>query len=240
MACPVGVEELPSGAVEPFIGVRAEIIALRLQQIRRQAVGGVAVKIAECCRHGRRGNAVLHSCRRDLAPRGDEFFHRLLEIRVEQEVTKLRIFVIRFLDLAEEDRADDAAAAPHEGNAAIVEIPAVGLGSRAHEGVALCVGDDLGRIQRLPDGFDHLGFVACKGRDCACVFLRCLDALVFHGGQAARKHGFADERQRNALVQRGDPRPLAGAFLPSSIENFLDDRLPVGVLIGQNIAGDLN
>ena len=81
-------------------------------------------------------------------------------------------------------------------------------------------------------------YSAC--RNVAIIFLRRLDALVFHGGQAARKHGFADERQRNALVQRCNARPLAGAFLPGSVEDFLDDGLAVGVLIGQNVAGDLN
>ena len=41
VACPVGVEELPSGAVQPLIGVCAEVITLRLQKIRGQAVGGI-------------------------------------------------------------------------------------------------------------------------------------------------------------------------------------------------------
>ena len=72
------------------------------------------------------------------------------------------------------------------------------------------------------------------------ILFRSFYALVFHGGQAARKHGFADERQRNALVQRCNARPLAGAFLPGSVENFLDDRLTVGILVGEDIAGDLN
>ena len=72
------------------------------------------------------------------------------------------------------------------------------------------------------------------------ILFRSFYALVFHGGQAARKHGFADERQRDALVQRCNARPLAGAFLPGSVENFLDDRLTVGILVGEDIAGDLN
>ena len=43
-----------------------------------------------------------------------------------------------------------------------------------------------------------------------------------------------------ALVERGDARPFAGAFLAGSVEDFLDDGLTVGILIGQNVAGDLN
>ena len=33
VAGPVGVEELASGAIEPLVGVRAEVIALRLQKV---------------------------------------------------------------------------------------------------------------------------------------------------------------------------------------------------------------
>ena len=55
-------------------------------------------------------------------------FWRLLdlaaEIIVEQQVRQLRIVVEGFLDLAEEARADDAAAAPHQGDAAVVQVPA--------------------------------------------------------------------------------------------------------------------
>lgn len=112
MTRPIRVEKLTARRVRRFVGVRAEIIALRLQQIRRQAVGGVAVEVTQRRSHGRSRNAVRDSRSCDIAPRRDEFFHRLLEIRVEQEVTKFRILVICFLDLAEEDRADDAAAAP--------------------------------------------------------------------------------------------------------------------------------
>lgn len=103
VACPICMEELASGAVEPLVGVGSEIVALRLQKVCGQAVGGVAVKIAERCRHRGRRNAVLHGCRCDLAPRRNELLHGFLEIRVEQEVAELRIVIIRFFDLAEED-----------------------------------------------------------------------------------------------------------------------------------------
>ena len=72
------------------------------------------------------------------------------------------------------------------------------------------------------------------------ILFRSFYALVFHGGQAARKHRFADERQRNALVQRCNARPLARALLTGGVENLFHDGLAVGVLIGQNVAGDLN
>ena len=220
--------------------MRAEVVTLRLQKICGQAVGGVAVEIAECRRHRGCGHAVCNCCGRDLAPCGNQLFHCTLEIRIKQEVRQLRVIIIRFLDLAQENAADDAAAAPHERDAAVVEVPAVGLCRRAHEGVALCVGDDLGGIQRLTDGLDHLGLVAGEGRDRAGVFLRRFDALCLHRRQAAREHSFADERQRDAFIQRRDARPLARALLTGGVEDLFYDGLTVGVLVRENIACDLN
>ena len=107
MAGPVGMEKLPSGAVEPLVGVRAEVIPLRLKQIRGQAVGGIAVEVRKRRRHCGRGHAVLHGCCRDLPPRREQRLHRALEIRVEQEVAKVGILVIRVLDLPEEHGTDD-------------------------------------------------------------------------------------------------------------------------------------
>ena len=49
---------------------------------------------------------------------------RLAEEVVEQQIGELRILVVGFLDLAEEAAADDAAAAPHQRDAAEVQVPA--------------------------------------------------------------------------------------------------------------------
>ena len=110
MAGPVGVEELTARRVQALIGMCAKVVALRLQQIRGQTVGGVAVEVAECRRHSRSRDTVRDSRRRDFAPRWNQLFHRLFEIRVKQQVAEFRILVIRFLDLVKEHRPDDAAA----------------------------------------------------------------------------------------------------------------------------------
>ena len=47
--------------------------------------------------------------------------------------------------------ADDTTPPPHECDAAIVEVPAVDLGSLAEQHEALGVGDYLGGIESLPD-----------------------------------------------------------------------------------------
>ena len=45
---PVGVKKLAAGPVDAFIGVGAEVVALRLQQVCRQVRRAVAVVVGEC------------------------------------------------------------------------------------------------------------------------------------------------------------------------------------------------
>jgi hypothetical protein len=52
-AGPVRVEELPPRFVRPLIGVRAEVIPLRLQQVRRQSTTAEAIVIRQRRRHRR-------------------------------------------------------------------------------------------------------------------------------------------------------------------------------------------
>ena len=47
--------------------------------------------------------------------------------------------------------ADDTTPPPHECDAAIVEVPAVDLGSLTEQHEALGIGDDLGGVKSLPD-----------------------------------------------------------------------------------------
>ena len=84
----------------------------------------------------------------------------LLEEGIEHQVRELRVLVEGFFDFAQEHAADDAAAAPHEGDAAVVQVPFVLFRGGAHEHVALGVGDDLGGVEGLADVFDELGAVA--------------------------------------------------------------------------------
>ena len=44
---PIGVEELASRSVDSFIGVSAEVIALRLKQVGRKPFAAISVKVAE-------------------------------------------------------------------------------------------------------------------------------------------------------------------------------------------------
>ena len=67
-----------------------------------------------------------------------------------------------------------------------------------------------------------------------------LDALVLQRRKAARKHGLADQRDRLAGVERTDDRPFAGALLAGGVQNLVDQRRAVLVLLGKDVARNLD
>ena len=132
-ARPVGV--LPHArVVEALEGVRAEVVALRLQQVGRQPRAAVAIEEGERRREGGRGYAEQSRLRDDLAPRRLALLDRLDEVRSEQQVGQLRVNLVCLLDLAEEGRADDTASAPHEGDLAFGVRAGVRIGVRVRVG----------------------------------------------------------------------------------------------------------
>jgi len=84
-----------------------------------------------------------------LAPRGLARVHGVHEELVHQQIAQLGVLVEGVLDVAEESTADDAAAAPHERDAAVVQVPAVDTRRLAHQHETLSVRHDLGRVQSL-------------------------------------------------------------------------------------------
>jgi len=116
-ARPVGVLE-DARLVEALEGVRAEVVALGLQQVGGQPRAAVAIEEGERRREGGRGYAEQSPLRDDLPPRRLALLDGLDEVGSEQQVGQLGVGLVRLLDLAEEGRADDAASAPHEGDLA--------------------------------------------------------------------------------------------------------------------------
>jgi hypothetical protein len=143
---PVGVEDFSLGRVNALVGVRAEVVPLGLQQIRRQTSGGIAVEPGEGRGEGRGGDPRAQGPGRHLPPGGKQLLDLRAEILVQQQVFQAGIPVKGLLDPAKERAPDDAAAPPHQGDAAVVQLPAVGGRGRAHEHIALGVGDDLAGI----------------------------------------------------------------------------------------------
>src|SRR5262245_60946484 len=128
MPRPVGVEKLAARLIDALVGVRAEIVALRLQQIGGQPLAAIAIEVAERGAQTRRGNPALHRCNHDASPRRLTARNGFPEEGVEQQVDQPRIAVECLLDLAEEGRADDAAATPDLRDAAVVELPVIAGG----------------------------------------------------------------------------------------------------------------
>jgi hypothetical protein len=65
-------------------------------------------------------------------------------------------FIESLLNLAEEGGPDDAAAPPHERDAAEVQLPVVGRARLAEQHEALSVRNDLRCVQCLSDFFDEI------------------------------------------------------------------------------------
>ena len=57
--CPVGMEELAARLVHALVSVRAEEVALRLEQIGRQASGAIAIVERQRRGERRRGHSAL-------------------------------------------------------------------------------------------------------------------------------------------------------------------------------------
>ena len=90
MAGPVGVEELAARLVDALVGVRAEVVALRLQQIGGQPCGAVAVKEGQSGGEGRGGHAQLNGVDQGLAPRGLVLIERAEEEAIEEQIIDVR------------------------------------------------------------------------------------------------------------------------------------------------------
>ncbi len=143
------MKEFASRFVDSFVGVRSKIISLCLQQVGRQATAAIAIVESQGSTHGRHRNAHLNGRGDHSAPGCLCFLDGVLEERVDEQVLQLRIFVKRFLYLAEEGRTNNTTAAPHQGDAAIVQVPVMVLGGRSHKLITLGVTDNLRGIQGL-------------------------------------------------------------------------------------------
>lgn len=184
LASPVGVEEFAPRTVNSLVGVSAEIVALSLKQVSGQILAAVAVIVVEGRRHCGQRNAVGYCGGANAPPASLRALHNALEIWVEQQVGQGGVIVKGFLYLAEENAPDNAAASPHKGDAAVVEIPIICLCGRAHEGVALSVGNYLRRKECVFDIVDELLPVAAEFGLRAVKHLGGADPLLFHGAQA--------------------------------------------------------
>lgn len=128
--------EFTARRIRPFISMRAEIIALCLQQIGREALGAITVEVAQGCKKRRRRNSRFRGfCTNEPPPflRGGQ---PAREKGIEHKIFQIWILLVRIFDFTQEAAADDAAASPKQSNGAQIQIPAVNLGGFCHKRAA--------------------------------------------------------------------------------------------------------
>ena len=163
-----------------------EVITLGLEQIGREILGSISVIERQRRAERRRGNTPQRTLSNDIPPTRLRIMNSLVKEVIKQEVLQIRVRAVRLCDVLEEDGADDAAAAPHERNLGLVELPAVFLGCVLDEHEALRVRDDLGGVERLLEVVDELGFVAVEGWDGRTLEdLAGAGALGLEGGETS-------------------------------------------------------
>ena len=102
------MKELPPGLVNPFIGVRPEIVPLGLEQIGWQTLRPVTVIEGKGRSQCWNGNSFLHGCCHNIAPGPMGSVESLPEERIQHQILQLGVLVEGLLDPAEKDAANDA------------------------------------------------------------------------------------------------------------------------------------
>src|SRR5262249_13764377 len=142
-----------------LVRVRAEEIALPLNEARWQAARSQAVVVRERGREARRGDARARSVRYHAPPRLLPSGHGRREVRRRDEGDEVGRLYVRLGDAIEEGRTDDAAGTPDLGDVPLLDVPAVLLGAGDDRVEALRIGDDLRRIERTAHVLDEGLFV---------------------------------------------------------------------------------
>lgn len=221
-------------------GVGTEVVTLGLQQVGGKVLGTVAVVEAEGSAEGRERNTQDSSLANDVSPALLGVVDSVGEEAVEQKVVEVRVVTVGVGDVLEEDGTDNATTTPHEGDGGVVQLPAVLLGSLPDEHEALGVGDDLRGIESLLKVIDESLFVTGEFGARATQDVASTDTLVLLGTQATGKDCLANESDGHTEVKGVDGGPLAGTLLTGLVEDLLDKRCAVVVVVVENIASDFN
>ena len=144
---PIGVEH--AGLVDALIGVGAEVIALGLQQVGRQPLLAIAVVVGQRGGERRHGNAQCIAVPTTCRQAGCAFSTALVKYGASSRFSSFGSASKASLMRSRNARPDDAAAAPQQGDVAVVERPVVFLGRRLHLHEALGVAANLRGVQGL-------------------------------------------------------------------------------------------
>lgn len=110
-------------------GVGTEVVALSLEEVRGEVLGAVTIEPRESSGESGSGNTKESGLGDNITPAGLSLVDGLVEEVVEQEVLEVGVVAVSSGDVLQEDGADNATTAPHEGNGRLVELPVVLLSS---------------------------------------------------------------------------------------------------------------
>ena len=124
------MKELSTGLINALVCVGAEVVPLRVQQIRGQLCRAVTIPPRKRRRWTRRRNAKLHGIHDRPTPGRLPLAYCVAEERIKHQIDEIPVVIERPFNLAQECRPDDAAAVPSRGDSAEIEVPAVRLSGR--------------------------------------------------------------------------------------------------------------
>src|SRR3989449_185012 len=192
---PLGVEH--AFLVGPAVGMRAKIVALRLEQVGRQPLLAVAVEIGERRAQGEAWRAQVRGRLHDFAQAVCALVEETAEVGVEHEVVQIGFRAKRRAYGVEEFGADDAPAFPDPRHLVQFQFVLVFLRSPAELRKALGVAGAGRDLARLLQAREEALLVARKlPRRAAADFRRCLpffplpgqDAGLDRGGECGHGH----------------------------------------------------
>ena len=88
---PFRVEEFSGRLIDAFVGMRAEVIALRLEEVGRQPLGAVTVVVAQGGAKGGHGDAVFDGSLDGVTPVRLRFADDFAEVGIENQVLQVRV-----------------------------------------------------------------------------------------------------------------------------------------------------
>lgn len=226
--------------VKDLEGVGAKVVTLGLEQVSRQTSTAVTIVKGQSRGKGRGGDTPFGSSGHDVSPAVLGLVDGLVEEGVEEQILEVGVLTVSLGDLTQEDRADNAATSPHEGNASIVESPAVLLTSLTDEHETLSVGDNLGGVESLLKLVDKLLLVASERERRARKNLGSSNTLILNGRESSGENSLTNKSNGGGQVKCVDSSPLTSTLLAGGIKNLLHERSSIVIVEVEDITGNLN
>ena len=110
-------------------GVGTEVVTLGLEHVGWEVLGSETVVEGERGGEGWCWDTPESTLGDDVTPAWLRLVDGLVEEVVEQQVLEVWVGAVGLGDVLEENRADDAATTPHQGDLGLLELPAVLFGS---------------------------------------------------------------------------------------------------------------